>query len=31
MNRISQYQDKLVQEWAAYLKYLQSILLEFDA
>ena len=26
----SQYQVKEVQDWAAHLKYLQSILLEFD-
>ena len=31
MKRNSQYQDKLVQEWAAHLEYLQSILLKFDA
>ena len=31
MKRDSQYQDELVQEWAAHLKYLQSILLPFDA
>ena len=30
MKRDSQYQDKLIQEWAAYLKYLQLILLKFD-
>ena len=27
----SQYQHKSVQEWATHLKYLQSILLKFDA
>ena len=27
----SQYQNKLVQDWAAYLEYLQSILIEFDS
>ena len=27
----SQYQDKLVQDWAAHLEYLQSILIEFDS
>ena len=26
-----QYQDKLVQDWAAHLEYLQSILIEFDS
>ena len=26
----SQYQDKSVQDWAAHLEYLQSILIEFD-
>ena len=31
MKRDSQYQDELVQEWAAHLEYLQSILLKFDA
>ena len=30
IKRDSQYQDKSVQDWAAYLKYLQSILIEFD-
>ena len=30
MKRDSQYQQKKVQDWASYLKYLQSILLEFD-
>ena len=29
--RDSQYQDETVQDWAAHLEYLQSILLEFDA
>ena len=27
----SQYQIKLVQDWAAHLEYLQSILIEFDS
>ena len=31
IKRDFQYQDKSVREWAAHLKYLQSILLEFDA
>ena len=31
MKRNFQYQDESVQEWAAYLKYLQLILFEFDA
>ena len=26
----SQYQDKLVKDWAAHVEYLQSILIEFD-
>ena len=26
-----QYEDKLVQDWAAHLEYLQSILIEFDS
>ena len=30
IKRDSQYQDKLVQDWAAHLEYLQSILIEFD-
>ena len=30
VKRNSQYQDKLVQDWAAHLEYLQSILIEFD-
>ena len=30
VKRNTQYQDKSVQDWAAYLKYLQSILIEFD-
>ena len=30
MKRDSQYQDKSVQDWATHLKYLQSILIEFD-
>ena len=30
VKRDSQYQDKSVQDWAAYLEYLQSILIEFD-
>ena len=30
VKRNSQYQNKSVQDWAAYLKYLQSILIEFD-
>ena len=29
--RDSQYQNEIVQDWAAYLEYLQSILSEFDA
>ena len=29
--RDSQYQDETVQDWAAHLEYLQSILLEFNA
>ena len=31
MKRDFQYQDKLVQEWAAHLKYLQLMLFKFDA
>ena len=31
VKRDSQYQDKLVQDWAAHLEYLQSILIEFDS
>ncbi len=27
----TQYQSEEIQDWAAYLKYCQSILLEFDA
>ena len=30
VKRDSQYQDKSVQDWAAYLEYLQSIRIEFD-
>ena len=30
VKRDSQYQDKMIQNWAAYLEYLQSILIEFD-
>ena len=30
VKRDSQYKDKLVQDWAAQLEYLQSILIEFD-
>ena len=30
MKRDSQYMDKLVQDWAAHLNYLQSILIKFD-
>ena len=30
VKRDSQYQDKSVQDLAAYLEYLQSILIEFD-
>ena len=30
VKRVSQYQDKSVQDWAAHLEYLQSILIEFD-
>ena len=30
IKRNSQYQDKLVQDFAVYLEYLQSILIEFD-
>ena len=30
IKRDSQYQDKSVQDWAAHLKYLQSILIRFD-
>ena len=30
VKRNSQYQDKSVQDWAAYLEYLQFILIEFD-
>ena len=30
VKRDSQYQDKSIQDWAAHLKYLQSILIEFD-
>ena len=30
MKRDSQYQDESVQDWAAHLEYLQSILIEFD-
>ena len=29
MKRDSEYQDKSIQDWATYLKYLQSILIEF--
>ena len=31
VKRNSQYQDKSVQDWAALLEYLQSILIEFDS
>ena len=31
VKRDSQYQDESVQDWAAHLKYLQSILIEFDS
>ena len=31
VKRDSQYQDELVQDWAAHLEYLQSILIEFDS
>ena len=31
VKRDSQYQDKSVQDWAAHLEYLQSILIEFDS
>ena len=31
VKRDSQYQDESVQDWAAYLEYLQSILIEFDS
>ena len=31
VKRNSQYQDKSVQDWAAHLEYLQSILIEFDS
>ena len=31
VKRNSQYQNKLVQDWAAHLKYFQSILIEFDS
>ena len=30
VKRNSQYQDKLVQDWAAYLEYLQFMLIEFN-
>ena len=30
MKRDSQYQDKSIQDWAAHLEYLQSILIEFN-
>ena len=30
VKRNSQYQNKSVQDWANHLKYLQSILIEFD-
>ena len=30
VKRNFQYQHKLVQDWAAHLEYLQSILIEFD-
>ena len=30
MKRNSQYQDKLIQDWAAHYQYLQSILIEFN-
>ena len=31
VKRDFQYQDKSVQDWAAHLKYLQSILIEFNS
>ena len=31
VKRDSQYQDESVQDWAAHLEYLQSILIEFDS
>ena len=31
IKRNSQYQNKSVQDWGAHLKFLQSILTEFDA
>ena len=31
IKRDSQYQDESVQDWAAHLEYLQSILIEFDS
>ena len=31
MLRDSQYQQEEIQDWAAHLEHLQSILLEFDA
>ena len=31
VKRDSQYQDKSVQDWAAHLEYLQSILIEFNS
>ena len=31
VKRNSQYWDKLIQDWAAHLKYLQSILIEFNS
>ena len=31
VKRNSQYQDKLIQDWAAQLEYFQSILIEFNS
>ena len=31
VKRDSQYQDESVQDWAAHLEYLQSILIEFNS
>ena len=31
VKRDSRYQDELVQDWAAHINYLQSILIEFDS
>ena len=30
IKRDFQYQNKLIQDWAVHLKYLQSILIQFD-